>query len=103
MDCLHVVGVHGGTQCVHDLGQLARRHARLVTLENARVLGRGDVLAEQQLLVQLLPVAQADIFDGDIAFVSGLREGLPSPNEALSVAMATELAVEQAILDAVTA
>jgi L-aminopeptidase/D-esterase-like protein len=43
------------------------------------------------------------IFDGDIAFVSGLREGLPSPTEALSIAMATELAVEQAILDAVTA
>jgi len=43
------------------------------------------------------------IFDGDIAFVSGLREGLPTPNEALSIAMATELSVEQAILDAVTA
>jgi L-aminopeptidase/D-esterase-like protein len=43
------------------------------------------------------------MFDGDIAFVSALQEGITSPTEALSIAMATELAVEQAILDAVTA
>ena len=31
------------------------------------MLGLGDVLAQQQLLVQLLAVAQADVLDGDIA------------------------------------
>ncbi|MFL5760531.1 MAG: P1 family peptidase [Thermomicrobiales bacterium] len=43
------------------------------------------------------------VFDGDISFAVGLREGVVSPADALSIAMATELAVEQAILDAVTA
>jgi L-aminopeptidase/D-esterase-like protein len=43
------------------------------------------------------------IFDGDIAFSVGLREGTVSPADAVSIAMATELAVEQAIIDAVTA
>jgi L-aminopeptidase/D-esterase-like protein len=43
------------------------------------------------------------IFDGDIAFSVGLREGIVAPAEAISIAMATELAVEQAIMDAVTA
>jgi L-aminopeptidase/D-esterase-like protein len=43
------------------------------------------------------------IFDGDIAFAVGLREGNVAPADAVSIAMATELAVEQAIIDAVTA
>jgi L-aminopeptidase/D-esterase-like protein len=43
------------------------------------------------------------IFDGDIAFSVGLREGNVAPADAVSIAMATELAVEQAIMDAVTA
>jgi L-aminopeptidase/D-esterase-like protein len=43
------------------------------------------------------------IFDGDIAFSVGLREGSVTPADAVSIAMATELAVEQAIMDAVTA
>ena len=43
------------------------------------------------------------IFDGDITFSVGLREGNVAPAEAISIAMATELAVEQAIMDAVTA
>ena len=43
------------------------------------------------------------IFDGDIAFSVGLREGSVAPADAVSIAMATELAVEQAIMDAVTA
>jgi L-aminopeptidase/D-esterase-like protein len=42
------------------------------------------------------------VFDGDISFAVGLQEGTVSPADALSIAMATELAVEQAILDAVT-
>ena len=43
------------------------------------------------------------IFDGDIAFAVALREGNVAPADAVSIAMATELAVEQAIIDAVTA
>jgi L-aminopeptidase/D-esterase-like protein len=43
------------------------------------------------------------IFDGDITFSIGLREDNVSPADAVSIAMATELAVEQAIMDAVTA
>jgi len=43
------------------------------------------------------------IFDGDLIFASGLRVGTPSPAEVWVVALATELAVERAILDAVTA
>jgi L-aminopeptidase/D-esterase-like protein len=43
------------------------------------------------------------IFDGDIAFAVALREGNVAPADAVSIAMATELAVEQSIIDAVTA
>jgi L-aminopeptidase/D-esterase-like protein len=43
------------------------------------------------------------VFDGDIAFAVAIREGPVSPGEAVSIAMATELAVEQAIISAVTA
>jgi L-aminopeptidase/D-esterase-like protein len=43
------------------------------------------------------------IFDGDLVFATGLRRGTPVPAEVLVVAVATELAMERAILDAVTA
>jgi L-aminopeptidase/D-esterase-like protein len=42
------------------------------------------------------------IFDGDLVFAAGLRRGTPTPREVLVVAVATELAMERAILDAVT-
>jgi L-aminopeptidase/D-esterase-like protein len=43
------------------------------------------------------------IFDGDLVFVAGLASGSPSPIEVARVATATELAMERAIVDAVTA
>jgi len=42
------------------------------------------------------------IFDGDIAFASTLNEGLPTDAERLRLGIATELAVEAAILRAAT-
>jgi L-aminopeptidase/D-esterase-like protein len=42
------------------------------------------------------------IFDGDLVFAVGLRQGLPSPVEVVGVTTATELAMERAVLDAVT-
>ena len=41
------------------------------------------------------------IFDGDTIFVSGTRSATPSPHQILGLAIATELAVEAAIRDAV--
>ncbi len=41
------------------------------------------------------------IFDGDTVFVSGLRDGQPRPADILGLAIATELAVEAAVRDAV--
>jgi L-aminopeptidase/D-esterase-like protein len=43
------------------------------------------------------------IFDGDLVYATGLRRGTPAPRDLLVVAVATELAMERAILDAVTA
>lgn len=43
------------------------------------------------------------IFDGDVVFVVGLMAGSPPPSEILRMSMAAELAVERAVLDAVTA
>lgn len=43
------------------------------------------------------------IYDGDLVFAVGPRQGTPGPDEILVVAVATELAMEAAILDAVTA
>jgi L-aminopeptidase/D-esterase-like protein len=43
------------------------------------------------------------IFDGDIIFAVGLMPGQLSPAQVLSVTTATELAMERAIVDAVTA
>jgi len=43
------------------------------------------------------------IFDGDLVFAAGLVAGFPSPIEVARVATATELAMERAIIDAVTA
>ena len=40
-------------------------------------------------------------FDGDAIFAAGLRGGTPDPMLTLALCVATELAVEQAILDAV--
>ena len=42
-------------------------------------------------------------FDGDLVFAVGLTDGAPSPHQVLRLATAAELAVEQAIVDAVTA
>jgi L-aminopeptidase/D-esterase-like protein len=43
------------------------------------------------------------LFDGDLVFVSSLRRGTPVPPEVLNVTIATELAMEAAIIDALTA
>jgi len=43
------------------------------------------------------------IFDGDLVFAVGRRQGAPSPIEVLGVTTATELAMERAVVDAVTA
>ncbi|MEA2595690.1 MAG: hypothetical protein QOF01_2159 [Thermomicrobiales bacterium] len=43
------------------------------------------------------------IFDGDLVFAVGLVRGAPSPVEVVGVTTATELAMERAIVDAVTA
>jgi D-aminopeptidase len=43
------------------------------------------------------------IFDGDLVFAVGLRQGMPTPVDVLGVTTATELAMERAIVDAVTA
>lgn len=42
------------------------------------------------------------ILDGDLVFAVGLTPGAPAPAEILGVTTATELAMERAILDAVT-
>jgi L-aminopeptidase/D-esterase-like protein len=43
------------------------------------------------------------IFDGDLVFAVGPLQGVPSPADILGVTTATELAMERAIVDAVTA
>jgi L-aminopeptidase/D-esterase-like protein len=43
------------------------------------------------------------IFDGDVAFAASVEDGTPTPVEMLPMTIATELAVERAIRDAVTA
>jgi L-aminopeptidase/D-esterase-like protein len=43
------------------------------------------------------------IFDGDLVFAVGLIQGTPSPVEVVGVTTATELAMERAVIDAVTA
>jgi L-aminopeptidase/D-esterase-like protein len=43
------------------------------------------------------------IFDGDLVFAAGMRTGFPLPVDIARVAMATELATERAVIDAVTA
>jgi L-aminopeptidase/D-esterase-like protein len=42
------------------------------------------------------------IFDGDVVFAVGLRSGTPTASQILEVTTATELAMERAIVDAVT-
>ena len=43
------------------------------------------------------------IFDGDLVFAAATAEGLLSPLDTLRLSVAAELAVERAIIDAVTA
>jgi L-aminopeptidase/D-esterase-like protein len=43
------------------------------------------------------------IFDGDLVFAVGLAGGAPPPSDVLRVTTATELALEQAVIDAVVA
>ncbi len=43
------------------------------------------------------------IFDGDVVFAVGLQSGETSPQRTLSYSVAAELAVERAIIDAITA
>lgn len=43
------------------------------------------------------------LFDGDIAFVASLEAGTPNGMATVQLGLATELAIERAILDAVTA
>lgn len=42
------------------------------------------------------------LFDGDVVFVAALEDGAPSAAETVRMGLATELAVERAIFDAVT-
>jgi len=43
------------------------------------------------------------LYDGDVAFIVGLESGQPTGLEIMQVGIATELAIERAIVDAVTA
>lgn len=43
------------------------------------------------------------IFDGDVVFAVGLTPGTPTPRQTLDLSVASELAIERAIYDAVTA
>lgn len=43
------------------------------------------------------------VFDGDVAFAAALDEGSTTPRTMLQLSLATELAVERAVIDAVTA
>ena len=63
-------------------------------------LARCAIAAHDGLARMIVP--SHTIFDGDTLFVSTLREGSPDPMTIARLAMATELAVEQAIRDAVT-
>ena len=62
-------------------------------------LARCAIAAHDGLARMIVP--SHTIFDGDTIFVSTLREGSPDPMTIARLAMATELAVERAIRDAV--
>ncbi len=62
-------------------------------------LARCAIAAHDGLARMIVP--SHTIFDGDTLFVSTLREGSPDPMTIARLAMATELAVERAIRDAV--
>lgn len=66
-----------------------------------RTLERGGVAAHDGLARAIWPCHT--LFDGDVAFVAGLEFGAPSPAETFQISLAVELAVERAVVDAVTA
>jgi D-aminopeptidase len=43
------------------------------------------------------------LVDGDVVFVSALETGEPSVQETLTLSIATEMAIERAVHDAITA
>ncbi|HEV2527754.1 MAG TPA: P1 family peptidase [Thermomicrobiales bacterium] len=66
---------------------------------DATTLHRCAIAAHDALARVIVPAHT--IFDGDTIFVSGTRLATPGPAEIFGIAMATELAVEAAIRDAV--
>jgi L-aminopeptidase/D-esterase-like protein len=65
-----------------------------------RALERCAVAAHDGMARSIRPCHT--LFDGDIAFVVGLESGQPTGIGTLQVSIATELAIERAIYDAVT-
>ena len=66
-----------------------------------RVLHRAATAAHSAIARKIRP--SHTIFDGDTVFAAGLRIGAIEPAEVLRYSVAVELAVERAIIDAVTA
>lgn len=66
-----------------------------------RALVRCAVAAHDGMARRIRPCHT--IFDGDVVFVVGLRSGEVAPADVLALSVATELAVERSIVDAVTA
>lgn len=66
-----------------------------------RTLRRSAAAAHTAIARKILP--SHTIFDGDIVFAVGLRSGRVEPASVLRYSVAVELAVERAIIDAVTA
>jgi L-aminopeptidase/D-esterase-like protein len=66
---------------------------------NRDALQRVAVAAHDAMAHAVVP--SHTIFDGDVVFAAGLEDGSPTPEDNLLLAIATELAVEAAIRDAV--
>lgn len=62
-------------------------------------LARCAIAAHDGLARSIVP--SHTIFDGDTIFVSGMHEDVPEPMRILQMALATELAVERAVRDAI--
>jgi L-aminopeptidase/D-esterase-like protein len=66
-----------------------------------RTLARCAAAAHDGFAHMIRPVHT--IFDGDVVFVASLESGEVAPRDVLAYSVATELAVERAIVDAITA
>src|SRR5215210_5670644 len=62
-----VLALNGLVQALERCNELGVREYGLGILEDAGVAGAGRVLADQQLLIELLPTPEPDIFHGDVA------------------------------------